>query len=282
MNITRSLLENLCALAAGETIAASKLKGKWVNEMLQDGALVAISHGSRVTYKVAAVDYFQKYLAEKYNLRDVKAILDMKLNHDTERSRQVVLSGNSKLLRQRTMRGFLVNGYEPLEVELSGVRQTLRFQPGMLPFIHDYPSFVIPKDVTVIGMENVENFVQIAHQRYLFPNNRLLFVSRYPQSGDLIKWLKTIPNPYIHFGDFDLAGIHIYLSEFYKHLGSRASFLIPTDIATRLQHGSGQRYDAQYDKFKDMVVTDQRVQPLVDLIHRTHKGYDQEGYIQKE
>lgn len=50
MNITRSLLENLCALAAGETIAASKLKGKWVNEMLQDGVLVAISHGSRVTY----------------------------------------------------------------------------------------------------------------------------------------------------------------------------------------------------------------------------------------
>lgn len=89
MNITRSLLENLCALAAGKTIAASKLKGKWVNEMLQDGALVAISHGSRVTYKVAAVDYFQKYLAEKYNLRDVKAILDMKLSHDTERSRQV-------------------------------------------------------------------------------------------------------------------------------------------------------------------------------------------------
>lgn len=76
------------------------------------------------------------------------------------------------------MRGFLVNGYEPLEVELSGVRQTLRFQPGMLPFIHDYSSFVIPTDVMVIGMENVENFVQIAHQRYLFPNNRLLFVSR--------------------------------------------------------------------------------------------------------
>ena len=96
MNITRSLLENLCALAAGETIAASKLKGKWINEMLQDGVLVAISHGSRVTYKVTAVDYFQKYLSEKYNLRDVQAILDMKLNHDTERSRQVALSGNSK------------------------------------------------------------------------------------------------------------------------------------------------------------------------------------------
>ena len=42
------------------------------------------------------------------------------------------------------------------------------------------------------------------------------------QSSDLRTWLQTIPNQYVHFGDFDLAGIHIFLTEFQKHLGTRA------------------------------------------------------------
>ena len=89
-----------------------------------------------------------------------------------------------------------------------------------------------------------------------------------------------IPNRYIHFGDFDLAGVHIYLSEFYAHLGDRASFLVPSDIEKRLAKGNASLYDQQYAKFKNMKVTDARLQPLVDMIHHYRKGYEQEGYIQ--
>ena len=63
----------------------------------------------------------------------------------------------------------------------------------------------------------------------------VLFVSRYPQSADLREWLIKIPNRYIHFGDFDLAGICIYQSEFYKFLGDRAGFLIPEDIRREVE-----------------------------------------------
>lgn len=69
------------------------------------------------------------------------------------------------------------------------------------------------------------------------------------QSSDLRTWLQTIPNQYVHFGDFDLAGIHIFLTEFQKHLGTRASFLIPQDIELRIKHGSAERYNDQYQKF---------------------------------
>ena len=50
-------------------------------------------------------------------------------------------------------------------------------------------------------------------------NQKILFVCRYPQSNDLIKWLQSIPNRYLHFGDLDFAGINIYLNEFKKYLG---------------------------------------------------------------
>lgn len=109
-----------------------------------------------------------------------------------------------------------------------------------------------------------------------------MFVSRYPQENlfDLREWLKRIPNRYIHFGDFDLAGIHIYLSEFYAQLGDRASFLILSDIEERLADGNASLYDQQYARFKNMEVTDARLLSLVDWIHKYRKGYEQEGCIE--
>ena len=127
--------------------------------------------------------------------------------------------------------------------------------------------------------------MQIRKQKWLFdslfPNKQILFVSRYPQNAlaDLREWLLRIPNHYVHFGDFDLAGIHIYLSEFYAYLGDRASFLIPGDIEMRLKEGNSELYDRQYEKFKNLNVVDVRVLPLVDLIRRYCRVYEQEGYI---
>lgn len=81
------------------------------------------------------------------------------------------------------------------------------------------------------------------------------------------------------FGDFDLAGIHIFLSEFHAHLGARASFLIPEDIGTRLLHGSKERYNNQYQRFWQLKTGIKPLQSLIDLINKHHRCYDQEGYI---
>jgi hypothetical protein len=90
----------------------------------------------------------------------------------------------------------------------------------------------------------------------------------------------SIPNHYLHFGDFDLAGIKIFLSEFQEFLGSdRSSYLIPDDIEYRLNSGSRKRYDEQYSRFNDISSDMPELQRLIDLIHHERKGYDQEGYI---
>ena len=143
----------------------------------------------------------------------------------------------------------------------------------------------------MIGIENMENFRMIRNQRVFFEKylqahklpKKALFVSRYPQSTDLRRWLCTIPNHYLHFGDFDLAGIGIFLFEFQQYLGAeRSSFLIPSDIDSRLKSGSGKRYDEQYCRFKDIKSDESDLQQLIDRIHHERKGYDQEGYIMFE
>ena len=143
--------------------------------------------------------------------------------------------------------------------------------------------FAIPDNVIVVGIENMENFRMIRRQRQLFESeigsSPLLFVSRYPQSSDLRRWLQCIPNKYVHFGDFDLAGINIFLTEFHKHLGNRSSFLIPSDIEQRLSNGSHVRYNEQYPKFQHLCSDIPSLQSLIVLINKYHRGYDQEGFI---
>ena len=150
--------------------------------------------------------------------------------------------------------------------------------------------FRIPSNTIVVGVENMENFRLPERQTAVWEEIQdqfggdgippLLLVSRYPQSKDLVIWLQGIPNQYVHFGDFDLAGIHIYLTEFYRHLGDRSAFFVPEDIEQRLSAGSRERYQVQFERFGKMDIPDPRVKPLVDLIHHYQKGYDQEGYVE--
>ena len=120
----------------------------------------------------------------------------------------------------------------------------------------------------------------------------ILFVSRYPQSGDLVAWLKSIPNRYLHFGDFDLAGISIFLTEFRIPIdgtpdsGGRTEFFIPDWIEELLEKGSPERYQNQIERFQTLVERllslaphDSRLHRLVSLIHTHRRGYDQEGLL---
>ena len=183
------------------------------------------------------------------------------------------------------MKGFLVNSYEPIDATLNDTLFIINPPDGTYVFVYDYEAFTIPSDVLIIGIENSENFRRISQQKWLFdemyPNRQILFVSRYPQneSRDLVRWLQSIGNEYVHFGDLDLAGIRIFITEFYRYLGERSSFLIPPDYEERIKNGSRERYDVQLTTTKNMIINDPRLRALAACIHKYHRGYDQEGYI---
>ena len=268
---------------AGEQVADSKLNGKLRDELLAEGLLLVVPRGSRVSYRARDVEALKRFLIDKdegYRMLEVKA--------SDSRAAMAVETGNSKLVMIRSCPGFPVNSYEPIECCLDGKPFMVAPQEGSFLFVSDWEKFAIPADATVIGVENMENFRMIRKQRNFFDeylhthglSDRVLFVSSYPQSTDLRRWLCTIPNHYLHYGDFDLAGISIFLSDFLHYLGKdRSSYLIPGDIASRLKSGSRKRYDDQYNYYKDIKSDVRELQQLIDLIHRERKAYDQEGYI---
>ena len=277
-----ALIEKLIRLAGGEPLPASSLKGDWFEQMQSDGILLTVTHGSRKSLRVSDVNVFRQYLASQFDIRDLEQTLSLFSDEDANRAALVAATGDSKFLMRRAFQGFLMNSYQPIPAVLGGHEITIHPTEGSFMFIADYEHFVIPQDVVVVGIENAENFRYVASQQYLFQRyGSVLFVARYPQEQhkDLIRWLQSIPNHYVHFGDLDLAGIAIYEHEYYRHLGARASFFIPADYEQRIADGSTERYNAQLAQYGRMAVADKRVQPLLDCIHRYHKGYDQEGYI---
>ncbi len=286
MKITLSLIDKLLRLRSGKPIASSALHGEWVEELLRDGVLISRSQGSRRTLMAADPEKLEEALGNiDERLGGLERMQKMLLNADGSRSEQAAETGNSKLVAVRSCPGFPVNAYEPIHCTLNGQEMDVCPSEGSFLFIADWQRFSIPEDVVVVGVENMENFRLVCRQRALFasllPGERLLFVSRYPQSTDLRSWLLAVPNRYVHFGDFDLAGVSIFLTEYWRCLGARASLLIPSDIAERLQKGSAERYRGQYRRFGNISSSIPAVQRLIDLINYYRCGYDQEGYIGK-
>ena len=280
MSLTTKQIQNLRSLLKKEAIAWSALNAE-VRQLLIDEQLLTVStHRSRKSIYAPNTEALQTFLEQRFEeLRGINWDSD-DFGDATSRSELAAYSGNSKTKEIRSCPGFLVNSYDPIYAKLNGKDIVIAPKEGIMFFMADWEHFEIPQEVLVIGIENMENFRRIRGQRYLFPTDRpILFVSRYPQSVDLRNWLQLIPNDYLHFGDFDLAGMRIYETEFFKFLGNRASFFIPIDIESRLSNGSTERYNTQYAKFKNYAPQDTRLLPLYEMIKHYHRCYDQEGYI---
>ena len=268
---TISVAKKLLYMLEGRTLPSSSLPRWIVDELRIEGLITGITNGSRVSYRLTDTVAFGRYISDNYT-------------SGTSLERWIeIFSGENKDLQRsmlRTFRGFLVNCYEPVHARIGNSEFVISPPEGSAVFIQNPDEFHIPSDVTVVGVENGENFCRIRSQKHLFGDNKVLFVSRYPQSADLREWLIKIPNRYIHFGDFDLAGIYIYQSEFYKFLGDRASFLIPEDIEERLKSGNTGLYNTQYLRYKNLKIIDSRLNGLVKMIHHYCRVYEQEGYIE--
>lgn len=269
-------------LLKGERIASSKFQVDVAKELLDEDILI-VSSGYRRSYRLRDPQGLRTYLAQRYDIGgNLEQWYEIKSSEEEiKRSEQVKVVGNSKLKKTRAFRGFLINCVTPIEATLCDEPLILQPAKGTSVFLEDFEHFRVAEDVVVVGMENGESFQSIRDQQYLFEGMKVLFVSRYPQSNDLRSWLQVIPNRYIHFGDFDLAGVSIFLTEYYSYLGDRAEFFIPADVEKRIENGNRLLYDIQYDRYKNMTVADRRLEPVVEMIHRYKRGYEQEGYIRR-
>lgn len=278
------IAKKIIQLMQGESIPYGQLKSPIISQMIDNGILQVKLQGRSRRYIFAIKpEAFINYLSNNWGINDLNIYINNLENGNT-RAENIVASTNSKLSTIRTFKGFLVNCYSTIRATIRGQEISINPQDGTYTYIHDYEEFVIPTATLIIGIENPENFRLIKKQAYFFKAESILFVSRYPQSNDLITWLQNIPNNYLHFGDFDFEGIRIFRDEYYQYLKGKASFFIPDNIEEIIRkYGNKKLYDTQY-KFNSSVSLNlnKDIEELISLFHKYKKCLEQEVLIEIE
>jgi hypothetical protein len=283
MKLALNIAEKLMQLVEGQKIPASKMKYAIVQDLMAEGIIYRPGKVNSII-QLTEKQQLELYLKNHFEINDLRSYIEAVKNEESTRADLVVVAADSKVKAVRTFKGFLVNSYTPISTTLNGESHIICPTIGTFNFIYDFEGFIPTPDVTIVGIENPENFRHIEKQQYLFKDIKPLFVSRYPQnqSKDLIKWLQSIPNNYMHFGDFDFAGIGIYLNEFQKYIGERGNFFVPNNIEELIiKFGSKKRYDIQKANFNTDLVRDDKLLRLIKLLHICKKGLDQEILIRQ-
>lgn len=276
-----SFLRCLLRLSQGEELKASEIASKkLLRQFVADGLIKekAISKQRR-TYVCHDAQGLLNYLNAQYDIISLEHYLQQKESGETDGERSLNATKSTKVLRKKSLQGFFIKAYG---ASLAMGDKELPVTPdGVDLFVHQPKALKVNPEVLIVGIENPECFVKFSQLRHLFPQKPLLLVMRY-MSKSPNKWLESIPNNYLHFGDFDPAGISIYINEYRNRLGlSRCGFFIPDPMDVLMeQYGSTQLYDAQQHLLKNIDVQDDaELKILIQLMQKHHKGVEQERLL---
>lgn len=217
MKLSLADARKLYKLREGETIPSSQFRNALSALLREEDILQIRLSGSRATYYIHNPATLDDFLFNHFNVENLSLYIETLEKDDVLRADLVRQGGDSKIRAVRSFKGFCVNSYQPLEATLNGKPLVIEPVEGSFLFISDFETFVPAPEITIVGIENPENFRYIRQQAYLFEEITPLFVCRYPQtqSKDLVRWLASVPNRYLHFGDFDPAGLMCSVMSFY-------------------------------------------------------------------
>lgn len=134
---TPSICRKVLRLIQGETLPSSLFPRWFADELKEEGLLSVITHGSRNSYRLLDVEASIRYVKNKYTGgAELSRWIELTDGHNPDLDRSVLVNetGDSKLVRVRTFRGFLVNCCEPLEVTMGEKSFTLSPLEGMAFF----------------------------------------------------------------------------------------------------------------------------------------------------
>lgn len=279
MNITIEQAKLLKELSEGKKVPLSRLKARIFQQLIQEQVLLRQkeSHGWNIY-----TDHPQSLLNYLYN-HYIRCTLDEYIERGQaapSRSNNIRMSGDSKLKETELWQGFYFKVSEPIHAQWQGKPLTLLPYPEGIPVFMPQPETLsLPEDVTVVMIENSENFLKIETQLPLFQGLRCFFVSFYPreQHSYFIEWLQKQPNNYVHYGDFDFAGIHIYQSQYKKYVSGESRYLVPSGLLPLFRrYGKRALYNNQLSLQALIKADEPGISELLEIIKREHKGLEQE------
>ena len=288
MKYSAKVISILTRLRDGEQVTAGELSSQQLKTLIQQlegmGA-ISFSRKGRLRGFYVAPDKgrFREACARvDSTLKDLDAARMLANGVVASRAERVALFGNSKQESEdRTVKGFTLLADRQLTVQYLGKDYSIGPKAGL--HVVDRNALVLPYEATVIIVENAECLYDlrwISNVKLRFEDGPFVVLCRFPVCEEAKLWLESLPNRILYFGDYDLAGVRIYESEFKRRLREKISFVIPEDLEDRIRkQGNPSLYAKQVNEgFSGLTSPSGELTGLIDLLHRLQSSYEQEGY----
>ena len=268
----------LLRLLNGEQLNPSEIASKGLlKQFCEDGIIQKQpAGGKRVNHACSEPISLQNYLKAQYDIISLENYVSEFESDSSDGESSLFASRSTKTFRGKSLQGFFIRAFQT-EIVVSGI--TIQPVPhGIELFVHQPEKLQISHTALVVGIENPECFLKFEKLAHLFPKTELIIIMRYLSSSPN-RWLQSITNDYLHFGDFDPAGLSIYIREYRNQLpANRCNFFIPSNINELLEHyGQTSLFDSQIQLLKNVDFNlYPEIKSLVGLMHKYRKGLEQE------
>src|SRR5215207_3583387 len=137
MKVPVHIAEKLLQLSQGECIPSSLAKHSLIDDLVLEGIL---ERKGRIKKSLGLLDNkaLQTYLQNNYSINDLQYYILISKQENVLRSELIAASSDSKLMRVRTFKGFLINCYFPIQATLNKKPTTLNPLDGTFQFIYDF------------------------------------------------------------------------------------------------------------------------------------------------
>jgi hypothetical protein len=279
--LSLSFARCLLRLQNGEQLNSSEISSaSLLNRFCDDGIIQKQPMGNRrVSYVCPNSSALKNYLKIQNDILSLENYILEFEGDSSDGESSLKATKSTKTFRKKSLQGFFVKAFHS-EMMISG--KTIQPVPqGIELFVHQSEKLQISKTALVVGIENPECFVKFEKLAHLFPQKEMVIIMRY-LSHSPSRWLQTISNNYLHFGDFDPAGLSIYIHEYRNHLpANRCKFFIPQNLMQLLEnYGRTTLYDTQIHLLRNV---DLQMYPEIKAAFETMqscgKGLEQERLL---
>ena len=178
MKPSLKFVETLRELLKKQRLPYSQFPQKPLLKKLAEDGVLQITGRRQKTVHLMSPEFLHNYLENHFGISDLEDYISTLSDKTSTRADLARVATDTKIQRKKVFQGFLVNCYGDIYGELNGKSTLLKPAAGSFVFINDYEDFVLEPDVTIVVIENFENFKYIGRQKALFAHIKgLLFVS---------------------------------------------------------------------------------------------------------
>lgn len=287
ININTRNFKALKKLLKDEYILKKEISSQKLINSLKECNAIDIEGKPQCIYLKDINTLFAVLKSNGYNINYIEDIDYFIEESEKSKSRDEVAEkfSDTKRVESKSFNGLMVSVFDKIEVTLNGVRQYIYPIEGTGLFIHYSTKLELDNDIVLVGVENPQVVWFINRYRYFFNQDKqyiFLSLSEFKTSYQY-KWLESFKGKYIHFGDFDLAGINIYLNSILPRLKNckSHSFLIPEHIYKIMEKKNYKKdYSNQTRYLNIESKDDEKLKELIDFIKNRKITLEQE-YLSK-